>query len=162
MQFLLYSSNLSKIGVIFNSFAICVFAYQSVQVYPAVLMYLISVAVILLASLALTVQISLPYNRTGRDSVLYNFILVFLRVSFILTSWYTVLTNEEMTTESQRYNCFTRKGGNAIPKHAGPEPKGSNPTTGLTMLRARNPFRGNFNHWQFSRKETEQTFCVMT
>ena len=24
-----------------------------------------------------------------------------------------------MTTESQRYNCFTRNGGNAIPKHAG-------------------------------------------
>ena len=39
---------------------------------------------------------------------------------------YPVLTNEEMTTESQRYNCFTRNGGNAIPKHAGPEAKGSN------------------------------------
>jgi hypothetical protein len=37
-----------------------------------------------------------------------------------------------MTTESQRYNCFTRNGGNAIPKHAGPEAKGSNPTAGLT------------------------------
>ena len=36
-------------------------------------------------------------------------------------------------------------GGNAIPKHAGPKAKGSNPTTGLTMLWARNPFRGNFN-----------------
>ena len=39
------------------------------------------------------------------------------------------------------YNCFTRNGGNAIPKHAGPEAKGSNPTTGLTLLWARNPFR---------------------
>ena len=39
---------------------------------------------------------------------------------------YPVLTNEEMTTESQRYNCFTRNGGNAIPKHASPEAKGSN------------------------------------
>ena len=67
--------------------------------------------------------------------------------------WYTVLTNEEMTTESQRYNCFTRNGGNAIPKHAGPEAKGSNPTTGLTLLWARDPFRGSFNHWQVSWKE---------
>ena len=49
--------------------------------YPAVLlMYFISAAVILLASLALIVQVSLPYNNTGRASVLYNFILVFLRV----------------------------------------------------------------------------------
>ena len=30
--------------------------------------------------LSLTVQVSLPYNNTGRASVLYNFILVFLRV----------------------------------------------------------------------------------
>ena len=51
------------------------------QVYPAVLlMYFISAAVILPASLALTVQVSLPYNKTGRASVLCNFILVFLRV----------------------------------------------------------------------------------
>jgi len=42
---------------------------------------------------------------------------------------------------------------NAIPKHAGPEAKGSNPTTGLTLLWARNPSRGNFNHWQVSRNE---------
>ena len=55
-----------------------------------------------------------------------------------------VLTNEEMTTESQRYNRFTRNGGNAIPKHAGPEAKVSNPITGLTLLWARNPFRGKF------------------
>ena len=69
---------------------------------------------------------------------------------------YPVLTDEEMTTESQRYNCFTRNGENAIPKHAGPEAKGSNPTAGLTLLWARNPSRGNFNHWQVSRKETGQ------
>ena len=66
---------------------------------------------------------------------------------------YLVLTNEEMTTESQRYKCFTRNGGNAIPKHAGPEAKGSNPTAGLALLLAHNPFRGNFNHWQVSPKE---------
>jgi hypothetical protein len=71
---------------------------------------------------------------------------------------YPVLTNEEMTTESQRYNCFIRNGGNAIPKHAGPEAKGSNPTTGLILLWARNPFRGNFNHWLISRKEAGQIF----
>jgi hypothetical protein len=34
--------------------------------------------------------------------------------------------------------------------------KGSNPTTGLTLLWARNPFRGNFNHWQVSGKEAGQ------
>ena len=40
------------------------------QVYPAVLlMFFISAAVILLTSLALTVQVSLPYNSTGRASV---------------------------------------------------------------------------------------------
>jgi hypothetical protein len=45
-------------------------------VYLAVLlMYFISAAVILLASLALTV--SLPHNKSGRASVLYKFILVF-------------------------------------------------------------------------------------
>jgi hypothetical protein len=42
--------------------------------------YFIPVAVILLASLALTVQVSLPYNNTGRASVLYYWIYVSLRV----------------------------------------------------------------------------------
>ena len=80
---LLYSCNLSKICVIFNSFAICSFILQSIQVYPAVLlMYFISAAVILLASLALIVQVSLPYTKTGRASVLYSFILVSLRIFF--------------------------------------------------------------------------------
>ena len=51
------------------------------QVYPAViLMYFIPAAVILLPSFALTVPVSLPHNKTGRASVLYNFIVVFLRV----------------------------------------------------------------------------------
>ena len=46
--------------------------------YPAVLlMYLISAAVILLAFLALIVQVPLPYNTTRRTTVLYNFILVY-------------------------------------------------------------------------------------
>ena len=51
------------------------------QVYPAVLlMYFISTAVILLVSVALIVKVSLPYSKTGRASVLYNYILVFLGV----------------------------------------------------------------------------------
>jgi len=35
-------------------------------------MYFISAAVILLASLVLIVQVSLPYNKTGRAIVLYR------------------------------------------------------------------------------------------
>jgi hypothetical protein len=54
------------------------------QVYTAVpLKYFISAAVILLASLVLIVQVSLPCNKTRRTSVLYSFILVFLRVFVI-------------------------------------------------------------------------------
>jgi len=53
---------------------------------------------------------------------------------------------------------YLHVGGNAIPKHAGAEAKGSNPTAGLTLLWAHNPFRGNFNHWQVSRKEAGQIF----
>jgi len=55
--------------------------YNLSQVYLAVLlMHFISTAVILLASLALIIQVSLPYNKTGRASVLYSFIPVFFRV----------------------------------------------------------------------------------
>jgi len=67
-----------------------------------------------------------------------------------------VHTNEEIKTESQRYDCFTSNGGNTFPKPAGPEAEVSNPTAGFTLLWARNPFRGNFNHWQVSRKEAGQ------
>jgi len=63
-----------------------------------------------------------------------------------------------MTTQSQRYNYFVRNAGNAISKHAGPEANGSNPTNGLTLLWAPNPFRGNFNNWQVSWKEAGQIF----
>jgi hypothetical protein len=51
-----------------------------------------------------------------------------------LLTVFPVLTNEEMTTESQRYNRFTSNAGNAIPKHSGPEAKGSNPTAVVTLL----------------------------
>jgi len=37
-------------------------------------MYFIYAAVILQVSLALIVQVSLPYNKTGRAGVLHNFI----------------------------------------------------------------------------------------
>jgi hypothetical protein len=56
--------------------------------YPAVLlMYFISAAVILLESLALIVQVSLPYNNTGRASVLYNSILVKKVSRFKYATW---------------------------------------------------------------------------
>ena len=42
--------------------------------------FFISVAVILLAALALMVQFSLPCNIAGGDSILYYFILVFVKV----------------------------------------------------------------------------------
>jgi hypothetical protein len=47
---------------------------------------------------------------------------------------------------------------NSFATFAGPEAKGSNPTAGLTLLWARNPFGGNFNHWQVSRKDAGQIF----
>jgi hypothetical protein len=57
-----------------NSFAVSVF-YLYVQVYSAALLiYFISASVILVASLASMVQFSLPHNKVGRASVLYNFI----------------------------------------------------------------------------------------
>jgi hypothetical protein len=39
---------------------------------------------------ALMVQFSLPYNRVGRASVLYNFILVFIRVFFGLNTLFMI------------------------------------------------------------------------
>jgi len=66
----------------FNSFAISVFVLLSVQVHTAVfLINFISAAVILLASLAPTVQFSLPHNEAGRGGVLFSFILVLLKFS---------------------------------------------------------------------------------
>jgi hypothetical protein len=47
---------------------------------------------------------------------------------------YPVPTNEAMTTETQRYNCFIRNRGNDILKHARPDAKSSNPTNGLPVL----------------------------
>lgn len=67
---------------------------------------------------------------------------------------------------------FTLLGGNAIPKHACPKSKGSNPTTGLALLCAHKPFRGNIDSWQVSHQEARRTipkrwsgkciFCMLT
>jgi len=69
-----------------------------------------------------------------------------------------VPTNEVMTTELQRYICFIRNGGNAIPRHACPEAKRSNPITGLTLLWARNPFWGKSIYWQVSQEEAGRIY----
>jgi hypothetical protein len=58
-----------------------------------------------------------------------------------------------MTTESQRYDCFIRSGGNAIPYHGCPKTKGGNPTTGLRLLWVRDLFRGNSNHRHESQEQ---------
>jgi hypothetical protein len=44
--------------------------------------YFISAAVILLASLVVMVQFSLPCDKAGRTSVMFNFILVLFKVSY--------------------------------------------------------------------------------
>jgi len=65
-------------------------------------MHFISAAVILLVSLALIVQVSLPCNKTGRASVLYSFILVFLRVFCGLNTLFKIpvtSSGEEDTVE---------------------------------------------------------------
>jgi hypothetical protein len=63
---------------------------------------------------------------------------------------------EAMTTESPRYNCFIRNGGNAIPKHSYPKAKFSSPTAGHILLWVCNPFRGNSNSYQISQEEAGQ------
>jgi len=46
-------------------------------------------------------------------------------------------------------------------KHAGPEGKGNNPTTGLTLLWACKPFRENSNYWQVSQVEAGEIMCYV-
>ena len=71
----MYSCILSKTYITFSSFVISVIVLYSVQVYTAVfLIYFTSAAVILLASLALVVQFSLPCIKVGMANLLYNFI----------------------------------------------------------------------------------------
>jgi hypothetical protein len=99
-QCLLYSCVLPKTGVVFRSFSVPVFVLWSLQVYPAAfLLYFISAAVILLASLAVMVQFALTYNRVGRDSMLHSFIVVFskvfygLNILFIMSAIFKILFN---------------------------------------------------------------------
>jgi len=80
--------------------------------YPAVLLtYFISVAVILLASLALTVHVSLPCNKTERASLLYSFILVYLRVFcgintlFIISVIFKKLFNNSVKRKAMEDLC---------------------------------------------------------
>jgi len=46
------------------------------------------------------------------------------------------------------FKCYP----STIPQHSCPEAKSSNPTAGLNLLCARNPFRGNSNYWQISQE----------
>ena len=61
-----------------------------------------------------------------------------------------------MTTESQRYDSFIRNGRNAIPYHACPKAKGSNPTNGLSLLWVRNLFRGSSNQRHESQEQARR------
>ena len=72
-----------------------------------------------------------------------------------------VPTNKADTIQSQRYNCFIRNGENAVPKHACPEARVSNPTAGLTLLWARNTFRGNSQSWQFAQEEIGRVVIII-
>ena len=80
-------------------------------------MYFISAAVILLASLAIIVQVSLPYNKTGKASVLYNFILVFLSCCSSTNKFSSNLNIvfRQCTAKVQRFWAeFLKKGGGDI------------------------------------------------
>lgn len=75
----------------------------------------------------------------------------------LLSSSAALLCSPPPTLSSVWYNIFalwsfTLLGGNAFPKA-----KGINPTTGLTLLWAHNPFRGNFESWQVSQQEARWT-----
>ena len=72
-------------------------------------MYFISAAVILLASLALIVQVSLPYNKTGRASTLYSFILVFLSFFCGLNTLFKIPVTFSYIANLYHllYNCVT-------------------------------------------------------
>ena len=98
-------------------------------------------------------------SYTGINTIDLEIVIIIIIIIYLSWSWATCWPVPVSHIQKyQWYICFIRNGGNAIPKHASPEAKGSNPTTGLTLLWARNPFRGNFNHWQVSRKEARQIF----
>jgi hypothetical protein len=66
----------------------------------------ISAAALLLASLALIVQVPLPYYRTGRAGVLYDFILVFLRVSAITNSHHQIIKLRKVNVTCIQHDKF--------------------------------------------------------
>jgi len=78
-QFLLYSCTLFKTGVRFSSFTVCVF-YACPRLLCSFLVHFTSAVVILVLSCALMGQLSPPYNKAGRASALYSFILVSFKV----------------------------------------------------------------------------------
>ena len=66
-------------------------------------MHFNSAAVILLACLALTFQVSLPHSKTGRASVLYSFIVVFCRVFCGLNTLFKIpVVNYSANTVNRR------------------------------------------------------------
>ena len=70
--------------------------------YPAVLlMYFVSAAVILLASLALLLQVSLPYNKTGKENQ-----ISFTHSQFMLLSIRT--EQEEKVVKQSPYTGMDR------------------------------------------------------
>ena len=79
--------------------------------YPAVLlMYFISAAVILLASLALIVQVSLPCNKTERASVLYSFILVYIYIYIYIYVYIYIYTRIKVKWSHYRPGVAQRVG----------------------------------------------------
>jgi len=63
-----------------------------------------------------------------------------------------------MPTQSPRCNSFIRDGGDATPHHACPEAKGSNPTSGVTLLWVHNPFRGTLTTGKRHSKKRDALF----
>jgi hypothetical protein len=61
-------------------------------VYPAVLLiYFISAALILLASLALIVQVSLPYKKTGNTSIMYKELIIIIIINGNIYNKYQIV-----------------------------------------------------------------------
>jgi hypothetical protein len=79
----------SAVLYLLQNWGVCLILLQSIyllydlsKVYLAVILkYFISSAVILLVSLGLIVQFSLPYNSAEKASVLCSFVPVFCKVS---------------------------------------------------------------------------------
>jgi hypothetical protein len=96
---------------------------------------------------------------TGSDAECYSLSYPTATLAF---SWYTVPTNEAVTTESQRHNCFIRNTGNAIPNNVPVKGlKLANPLLGLTQLWARNPSRGILTAGKFHNMKPDKHLFYM-